>query len=234
LSRAASCGAVAVATALVLGLGAAHGQTPTETAHVARWAYVLRDATARDVPRATGRPVTVVRSATPEGESNLVAVRNVRRDARGEDWVLAELAILPHASRGWLPRSALGELKGVRTRLVIDRKRLLAVLWRDGRVVFRAPIGIGQSRWPTPRGRFYVREKLAGFDDPFYGPVAFGTSARSRVLTDWPGGGYIGIHGTNRPELIPGRVSHGCVRLRNRDILRLRRLLPVGTPVTIL
>jgi lipoprotein-anchoring transpeptidase ErfK/SrfK len=79
-----------------------------------------------------------------------------------------------------------------------------------------------------------VRLKLAGFDDPFYGPVAFGTSARSAVLTDWPGGGYIGIHGTNAPELLPGRVSHGCVRMRNEDIVELGRLMPVGTPLTIL
>ena len=77
-----------------------------------------------------------------------------------------------------------------------------------------------------------MRLKLAGFDNPVYGPVAFGTNARS-VLTDWPGGGYIGIHGTNEPELLPGRVSHGCVRLRNEDIVALSRLMPVGTPLTI-
>jgi len=53
------------------------------------------------------------------------------------------------------------------------------------------------------------------------------------VLTDWPGGGFIGIHGTDAPQLLPGRVSHGCIRLRNEDILRLRKLMPVGTPVTI-
>jgi hypothetical protein len=232
LSRVASCGAVVLVAALVVVLGPARGQPPEE-ASVARWAYVLRDVTAREGPRPTARPITVVRSATPEGESNVVAVRGIRRDARGDDWVLAELAILPHASRGWLPRAALGALTGVHSTLVIDRKQLRAVLRRDGRVVFQAPVGIGEPRWPTPRGRFYVREKLAGFDDPFYGPVAFGTSARSRVLTDWPGGGYIGIHGTDRPDLIPGRISHGCVRMRNRDILRLRRLLPLGTPVTI-
>jgi lipoprotein-anchoring transpeptidase ErfK/SrfK len=61
----------------------------------------------------------------------------------------------------------------------------------------------------------------------------FRTSARSRVLTDWPGGGYVGIHGTDRPELIPGRISHGCIRLRNADVLRLARLMPLGTPITI-
>ena len=63
--------------------------------------------------------------------------------------------------------------------------------------------------------------KLTGFNDPMYGPIAFGTSGRAPNLTGWPGGGYIGIHGTNRPELLPGAVSHGCIRLKNGDIVRL-------------
>jgi lipoprotein-anchoring transpeptidase ErfK/SrfK len=33
--------------------------------------------------------------------------------------------------------------------------------------------------------------------------------------------------------VLPGRVSHGCIRMANRDILRLGRLMPVGTPVTV-
>ena len=78
-----------------------------------------------------------------------------------------------------------------------------------------------------------MRVKLTRFRSPFYGPLAFGTSARSAVLTDWPAGGFIGIHGTDRPDLLPGRVSHGCVRMSNRAILRLGRLMPVGTPVVI-
>jgi lipoprotein-anchoring transpeptidase ErfK/SrfK len=86
---------------------------------------------------------------------------------------------------------------------------------------------------PTPRGRFYVRNRLTRYRSPVYGPVAFGTSARSETITDWPAGGFVGIHGTDRPDLIPGRVSHGCVRMRNADILRLARLMPIGTPVRI-
>ena len=90
-----------------------------------------------------------------------------------------------------------------------------------------------RRRWPTPHGSFYIRERLTDFHDSFYGPIAFGTSARSPTLTDWPGGGVVGIHGTNEPHLIPGRISHGCVRLRNADILKLARLLPLGTPLVI-
>ena len=78
-----------------------------------------------------------------------------------------------------------------------------------------------------------IRNELTRYASPFYGPIAFGTTARSAVLTDWPGGGFVGIHGTNEPQLIPGRVSHGCIRLRNADMLRLAVLMPVGTPLTI-
>jgi lipoprotein-anchoring transpeptidase ErfK/SrfK len=94
-------------------------------------------------------------------------------------------------------------------------------------------VGVGTAQAPTPRGSFYIRDQLTDFASPFYGPVAFGTSARSAVLTDWPDGGYIGIHGTNEPQLVPGRVSHGCIRLRNEDITRLARLMPVGTPLLV-
>jgi lipoprotein-anchoring transpeptidase ErfK/SrfK len=87
--------------------------------------------------------------------------------------------------------------------------------------------------WETPRGAFYIRNKLTRYRSPAYGPVAFGTSARSEAATDWPAGGFVGIHGTDRPDLLPGRVSHGCVRLRNADIRRLARLLPIGTPVRV-
>ena len=148
-------------------------------------------------------------------------------------WTRVRLPVLPNNTTGWVPRSALGGLSMVRTRLVVDLERLTATLYRAGKRIFRAGIGVGTRQWPTPRGEFYIRNRLASYSSPFYGPVAFGTSARSEVLTDWPAGGFVGIHGTNRPELLPGRVSHGCIRLRNQDILRLARLLPVGTPLTI-
>ena len=99
--------------------------------------------------------------------------------------------------------------------------------------MFSAPVGVGQPQSPTPTGEFYVRDVVTRYRSPMYGPIAFGTSARSAVLTDWPAGGFIGIHGTDQPGLIPGAVSHGCVRMRNADILRLAKLMPVGTPIII-
>ena len=63
--------------------------------------------------------------------------------------------------------------------------------------------------------------------------MRLGTSAFSPTLTDWPGGGIVGVHGTNEPGLIPGRISHGCVRVPNRNIKKLKRKMPVGTPIRI-
>ena len=170
---------------------------------------------------------------TAEGTRNLLTVLRSRTGADGKVWVEARLPVLPNGSVGWVRRDSLGPYQVVDTRLVIDRARLRATLYRGGRRVFTAPVGVGTAAWPTPAGEFAVRSELTRYASPFYGPVAFGTTARSAVLTDWPGGGVVGIHGTSEPYLIPGRVSHGCIRLRNEDILRLSRLMPVGTPVTI-
>jgi hypothetical protein len=202
-------------------------------AREARWAPVLETAAARQAPDAAASVVAELSTRTPEGTTNIVLVLGRTTDAAGRLWVRVRLPVLPNNTTGWLPRSALGGYGVVRTRLVVDRARLTATLFEGRRAIFRAPVGVGSREAPTPRGEFYVRNKLGGFHSPFYGPLAFGTSARSSVLTDWPNGGYIGIHGTDRPELIPGRVSHGCVRLRNADILELARLMPVGTPLTI-
>jgi lipoprotein-anchoring transpeptidase ErfK/SrfK len=209
------------------------GEVVLTAGNVTRWAYLLGPAVARSQPSTTAPVVTTVAPATPEGESNLLVALSERRTPYGRSWVRVRLSILPNGSTGWILRDRLGELHTVRTRVVIDRARFTLTLLRDGRQILRAPVGIGTSQWPTPAGDFYVRQRLAGFDDAFYGPIAFGLSARSAVLTDWPGGGYVGIHGTDAPGLLPGRVSHGCIRMRNADVMRLARRMPLGTPVTI-
>jgi lipoprotein-anchoring transpeptidase ErfK/SrfK len=200
---------------------------------IARWANVIAEAKARSGPSRHAHVVSWFGTRTPEGTANIVLVLRSARDTNGELWVRARIPGLPGETTGWIPRSALGGYHMVRTHLVVDLERFTAVLFSDGRPVFRARIGVGKSLSPTPKGNFYVRDELDTLDSSLYGPLAFGTSARSPVLTDWPGGGFIGIHGTNDPGILPGRVSHGCIRLRNPDILRLGRLMPVGTPLSI-
>jgi len=197
-----------------------------------RWAFVLRKSVVRAAPRRTSAAIALLGRTTPEGTDNLVLTLDGRRTRRGV-WIRIRLPILPANRTGWVPRKTLSDWKEVRTHLIVDRRRLTATLYKRGKVVYRAPVGVGQPHWTTPRGEFYIRNQLYGFGNAAYGPIAFGTSARSAVLTDWPGGGFIGIHGTNEPGIIPGRVSHGCIRLKNGHILRLARLMPVGTPLTV-
>jgi L,D-transpeptidase catalytic domain len=198
-----------------------------------RWAPVIMATVARLKPSATSPVVNHVSARTPEGTANLVvATAEVVRDAT--TWVRVNLPSLDRrGAEGWLPRSALGGWSFVDTRVVVDRRRLTLTLFQGARAVFGAPIGVGTPTNPTPAGTFYIRDRLSSFVSPTYGPLAFGTSARAPYLTDWPDGGYIGIHGTDEPQLIPGRISHGCIRMTNSAILRLGKLLPVGTPVII-
>jgi hypothetical protein len=201
---------------------------------MSRWAHVLTKIPARTRPSASAKIITRLKPLTPEQTQNLVQTLDGQINTKGEYWVRVRLPILPNGSTGWVPRGALGHYNKIWTHLVIDRRLFSATLYRRGVAVFRTRVGVGKSYWPTPAGEFYVREKITGFSDLIYGPIAFGTNARSAVLTDWPGGGFIGIHGTNQPEILPGRVSHGCVRMPNPAVLRLARLMPLGTPVTIL
>jgi lipoprotein-anchoring transpeptidase ErfK/SrfK len=188
-----------------------------------RYAQVLRAAPI--LARPGGTPVATLGTRTPEGTDNIVQIAALRPP-------YVKVALTDGAT-GWVRRAALGGYATVTTRLDIDLRTLRATLYRDGRLVLSAPVGVGAAGTPTPAGRFYIRDKLTRYRSPAYGPVAFGTSARSPTITDWPAGGYVGIHGTDRPDLLPGRVSHGCIRLRNADILRLARAMPVGTPLTI-
>jgi lipoprotein-anchoring transpeptidase ErfK/SrfK len=234
MKKALLTGTVLIATAVAVlapSAGSAPGDVTvlSERNGISRWAHVLRPVAARVAPSASARAITVVSNKTPEGTNNLV----LALESKGP-WVRVRLAVLPNGTTGWVPRTALGPYRGVWTHLVVNRARMTATLLRRGKPIFRAGVGVGRSYLPTPRGEFYVRMKLTGFTDPMYGPIAFGTSGRAPNLTGWPGGGYIGIHGTNKPELLPGAVSHGCIRLKNGDILRLARLMPVGTPVTVI
>lgn len=195
---------------------------------VSVWAPLRASAVVRAAPSSNASALGTLPARTPEGTTNIALVTGNGVD-RQALWVPVRAAGLT----GWISRAALGGYQTVDTLLEVDTRAFTATLHRAGRVVFSAPVGVGTVDAPTPTGDFFVRNVLTRYSSAAYGPIAFGTSARSETLTDWPAGGFVGIHGTDRPDLLPGRVSHGCIRLRNIDILALARLMPVGTPVTI-
>jgi hypothetical protein len=198
-----------------------------------RWAHPVRRAPIRWRPDPDARQITPTHLLTEDGFAEVYVALRSWKDSADRSWIEVRIPMRPNGRTGWVRHSALGPLYRVRTALIVDRPKLRATLYRRGQAVWSAPVGIGTPSTPTPAGRFWIREKFRTHDagGP-YGPVAFGSSNYS-VLSDWPGGGVIGIHGTAEPSLIPGRPSHGCIRLRNSDARRLWRLLPVGTPLLI-
>ena len=77
-------------------------------------------------------------------------------------------------------------------------------------------------------------DTLSGIAERFYGHASQWKriyEANKKVIGPDPD--MLGVDLTLNPELLPGRVSHGCIRMRNEDILELGRLMPIGTPITI-
>lgn len=200
---------------------------------VSRWAYPQATAAVHQRPSADSRVIDHLRFLTSDGQAQVyLALRSYTIGS--VTWILVPVPGRPNGIAGWVPADALGELHVTRERLRVNRETLRATLQRDGRVIWGAPVGVGRPSLPTPAGRFYVTEKLIALGgSPIYGPYAIGTSAYAPTLTDWPGGGVVGIHGTNEPQLIPGHPSHGCIRLRDSDVTRLWQLIEVGAPIEI-
>ena len=246
---------VLVATAALMCASHAQGQAPTQPAVPAptaapspsaappgdvvlsdertstTWTTAVAVAPARSAPSPHSRVVGRLRYLTSDGFLQSYIALRQRRTASGT-WVEVRLPMRPNGRTGWVPRGTLDTYQRVDTEIVLNRARRQLQFFRGGNLVLTAPIGIGKPSTPTPPGHFWITEKFPVHGSPVYGPYAFGTSDYS-VLTDWPGGGVIGLHGTDQPQLVPGTPSHGCVRLHNSDVLRLSRLVPVGTPLLI-
>jgi lipoprotein-anchoring transpeptidase ErfK/SrfK len=197
------------------------------------FAYVEKAVPAKAQAKSSARTVGRLTRKTGEGTDDLVLVIARTTDRKDRVWLKVRLPIRPNGTTGWVPEDALSELQPVDSWIRVSTKTFKISVVKNGRRVFSAPVGVGQPQWPTPRGQFYIRAKLTNFSSPFYGPIAYVTSATSDKLTDWPGGGIVGIHGTSLPGLIPGKISHGCIRMRNADIRKLDKLVEVGTPITV-
>lgn len=199
------------------------------------WAgRVVAPVTARIAPRRTAAARAVVQPIAPLGRGP--SVLQVLRVARRPDgtWVQVRLPVRPNGSRGWLPADVL-RLRYTSLAVEVDLSARRLTLRRAGRTILTAPVGVGAPGTPTPTGRFAVAEMIrTGTPRGFLGPVVFPLSGYSTRLNEYAGGnGRVALHGTSLPALLPGAVSHGCVRLRNADVLKLARLVRPGTPVHI-
>lgn len=120
-----------------------------------------------------------------------------------------------------------------RTVLVSIPDRKLAVIDGD-EVIATFSVAVGAAESPSPTGEFQIVSRVS--NPTYYHPGKVIPTGKDNPLgTRWLGlsqKGY-GIHGTNAPRSVGHAASHGCIRLRNRDIERLFTLLRVGDKVVI-
>ena len=151
-------------------------------------------------------------------------------------WFEVLLPTRPNASTAWVPAASVTvNAPTVRVEISLAAHELRLLRVGDGAVLLTSPVGIGAPERPTPTGRFFVRDLFptSGGNHP-YGPMAFGLSGHSDVLTQFgTGDGRIAIHGTNQPSSIGADASNGCVHVPNDIDAALEQYLSLGTPVVI-
>jgi lipoprotein-anchoring transpeptidase ErfK/SrfK len=188
--------------------------------------------TVRAAPSRSARPVTTLTEFEPDFRRRVIVALDVKTNGRGEAaWYKISLPGRPNGRTGWVNAAGVS-LRSVYREIVIHRAQRVLELRDRGRLLLRTKVAVGAPGMETPLGTFYV---IWGFrpPNPFLGSWAFATSAYSR-LSEWPGGGIVGIHGTSAPQYLGQAVSHGCVRVSNSAVLVLKRYVRQGTPIRIL
>jgi len=130
---------------------------------------------------------------------------------------------------------AMAQDKQQSTRRIVvslaDRK--LAVV-EDDKVVRIFEVAVGAPVSPSPVGIFKIANSIA--DPTWYGKGKVVPPGKGNPIgTRWLGlslQGY-GIHGTNVPSSIGHAASHGCIRMRNREVEELFKMVRVGDPVEL-
>ena len=155
-----------------------------------------------------------------------------------------QAALPPQAQPQLPPQSpSIVPLTGYRPGTIVVKtsdRRLYYVLKGDKALEF--PVGVGKQGWAW-FGRAAIEGKYIkpAWQAPpelhrgSYGPVIEGGSPRNPmgVAALTMRRGEYAIHGTNNPKSIGGFVSHGCIRMYNKDISRLYAMVSVGTPVIV-
>ncbi len=133
--------------------------------------------------------------------------------------------------------------KKIKDMIVIRTHKRVLEFYQNGKFKKLYKVAVGKNGWRV-YGKFWVRKKVVWPDwvptkrikeenpnlpDIVYGGPKNPLGARALYL----GYSAVRIHGTNNPKSIGKAVSHGCFRMRNKDIIELYNMVKVGTPVYI-
>lgn len=125
------------------------------------------------------------------------------------------------------------------THVVLNLKERRVYVYQDDQVIANYRVAIGRPGWETPKGNFSVIQMVEDpqWKNPWNGRVS-APGPNSPLGERWigfsrEGGKYIGFHGTPGEHVMGQAVSHGCVRMRNRDVKELYELVQNGIPVIV-
>lgn len=125
------------------------------------------------------------------------------------------------------------------TSLLIKLSQRRVYVYQDHNLKQSYPIAVGKAGWETPIGHYQVIDmrRHPAWEHPWNGkviPPGPDNPLGVRWIGFWTDGrNFIGFHGTPDESLVGQAVSHGCIRMRNQDVLALYALVKIGTPVTV-
>jgi lipoprotein-anchoring transpeptidase ErfK/SrfK len=222
---------VASTAAFADGMGPTKGKASVETRFPAAGELTVDSVPVRRHPTPTAPVIKVMHYFRPDYRVQEIYAVASRDGSDGAPWYRISVPMRPNGTYGWIPASTV-ELAPTVGQIVVNVQARTIDVYRGERHALHASVAVGAPGMPTPLGHYYVAARFVPYHDPFLGVFAVETSAFSS-LTEWPGGGVVGIHGTDEPWLIGRAVSHGCVRVSNQTAAALRRLAPLGTPIWI-
>lgn len=224
--------AVVLGLSLLVLAATASATTTNRSAHYPRVGLITSTTlTARSAPSRNARVTKTFRQFRRDYAPTILLAVAEQRDADGRLWLKVAIPGRPNGRYGWVSAN-LVESSPVQKKLVVDLSSRTLYLYDHGRLRYRTRVAIGTRHNPTPKGNFYVQARFKP-THKILGAFAFETSAYSPTLTEWPGGGIVGIHGWNDPSILGKAVSHGCIRISNRAALYLKRQVLPGTPLTV-
>jgi lipoprotein-anchoring transpeptidase ErfK/SrfK len=227
------CVASALAFTTLLGAGSGSAASAAQAYNVkTRFAIAVGASPVYRSPNTHSGLLTHLALYTPDNEALQTYQFVSSKVVHGTLWEQIDVPMRPNGQIGWVKRAWLGAVNVSHTLIVVNIQTERMMVYSHGKLILTVPVGTGAPSTPTPTGHFWIAEAFPS-NDPVYGPWAFGTTDRASD-TDFPDGSIVGIHGTDEPSLIPGHPSHGCIRLTNEDILKLKPLVGIGTPVWIL
>jgi L,D-transpeptidase catalytic domain len=199
-------------------------------------ARLLAPVVMRRAPTPRGHPVARLQPVAPlGGDSVVLLVTGVTRDADGRAWVRVLLPKRPNGLQGWAPADVM-RFRSTAMRIVVDQSDRALRVYLGRRLIFRTAVAVGTSGTPTPNVVQGAVAEVIPTNDPhgFLGPFVLPLTVHSGTLFSYAGGnGRVAMHGTSSPDLLGRRVSHGCVRMSNAGVNRLVRLVRPGVPVMI-